>query len=302
MNKNQNTFDPKNFMMLIAVLFWAGAFIAAKFSVLEFDTFTLIFLRFLMAAIIILPITIKFDKNWKMTKKEFPFLLLLSVIGMFGYHLFFFLAVKYTTATNSALIVAMTPTLTAVLSALILFEKLKVKHVISLLLSLFGVILIITKGHLLILSTIKVNKGDLIMLLGVVCWAVYAILSKKALNKMSAYKLTFYAFLFCSIEAIPLMLIFESPFAAMSSASSNAWLSVIYMAIFPSVFGYLINQLSIKRIGPSKTTIFMNLTPLVSMVLASIMLNEKITIVSLLAAAFIISGILLSTLNTKSSS
>ncbi|MGG7060351.1 DMT family transporter, partial [Clostridium tertium] len=99
----------EKYMMLFATIFWAGAFIAGKFSIGEFPVFSLVFFRFLIATIIIFIILIKTEENWKITKQDLKTFLTLGVVGMVGYHVFFFLSLKYTTATNSSLIGATNP-------------------------------------------------------------------------------------------------------------------------------------------------------------------------------------------------
>ncbi|MEG0308771.1 MAG: DMT family transporter [Clostridium sp.] len=287
------------YMMLLATIFWSGAFIAGKFSIVEFPVFSLVFFRFLIATIIIFIIMIKVEENWKITKKDIKMFLTLGIVGMIGYHVFFFLSLKYTTATNSSLIGATNPIVTTLLACTFLKERINYKNVIGILISLFGVILIITNGNIGVLLNFKFNIGDILMIIAVVCWAAYSILSKKALEIYSPIKITSYAFLTCVILLLPLM-IMEKPWVYIPKVSINGWMSVIYMAIFPSIFGYLIQQMSIKKIGPTKTSLYVNLVPVFSMTLAFLILGEAISWIKILAGLLVIIGICVNVMSKKS--
>lgn len=280
----------EKYMMLFATIFWAGAFIAGKFSIGEFPVFSLVFFRFLIATIIIFIILIKTEENWKITKQDLKTFLTLGVVGMVGYHVFFFLSLKYTTATNSSLIGATNPIVTTILACVFLKDKITYKNILGILISLLGVILITTNGNISVLFNMKFNIGDILMMVAVLCWATYGVLSKKVLEVYSPIKITSYAFLTCVIILIPLVIL-EKPWVYIPSTTFNGWMSVIYMAIFPSVGGYLIQQMSIKKIGPTKTSLFINLVPVFSMILAFCILGESISIIKIIAGILIICGI-----------
>lgn len=280
----------EKYMMLFATIFWAGAFIAGKFSIGEFPVFSLVFFRFLIATIIIFMILIKTEENWKINKQDLKTFLVLGVVGMVGYHVFFFLSLKYTTATNSSLIGATNPIVTTMLACIFLKDKITYKNILGILISLFGVILITTNGNINVLFNMKFNIGDILMMVAVLCWATYGVLSKKVLEVYSPIKITSYAFLTCVIVLIPLVIL-EKPWVYIPNTTFNGWMSVIYMAIFPSVGGYLIQQMSIKKIGPTKTSLFINLVPVFSMILAFCILGESISIIKIIAGILIICGI-----------
>jgi len=88
----------------------------------------------------------------------------------------------------------------------------------------------------------------------------------------------------------------ESPWNYIPTITWKGWTSVIYMAIFPTVIGYLIQQMSFKAIGASKTNIFINLVPVFSIILAVLILHEQITILKLASAAIIIIGVYLNSI------
>lgn len=289
------------YLMIIATIFWAGAFIAGKFSIQEFPVFSLTFFRFLFASAVIFPILIRKEENWKLEKKDWSTFIALGIIGMVGYHIFFFLCLRYTTAVNSSLIGATNPIITTILAVIFLKENIKMRNIASILVSFLGVILIITNGNLEILLNFKFNLGDLLMIIAVICWACYSILSKKASNEYSPLKITSYAFLVCIIVLIPFVLM-EKPWEYIPQTTFKGWMSVIYMSLFASVAGYLIQQISIKKIGPSKTSLYINLVPVFSMILAFFILKESISIIKIIAGVLIATGVFLNTVSSQDKS
>lgn len=283
-----------NYLMIIATVFWSGAFIAGKFSVSEFPVFSLTFFRFFFAVVATFAIMIKKGENYKIEKTDIFLFVQLGIIGMVGYHVFFFLALKYTTAVNSSLIAATNPIITTILAFVFFKENIKPKNIISILVSFLGVILIITNGNLKLLAGFKFNIGDLLMIIAVVCWATYSVISKKALKKYKPMVVTSYSFLVCVISLIPFVII-EKPWVYIPNTSIKGWISVLYMSIFASVIGYSIQQVSIKKIGASKTSLYINLVPVFSMILAYFILGESISSIKLVSAMLIISGVLLNT-------
>jgi len=277
--------------MILSAFFWAGAFIAGKLSVPFIPTFTLTFLRFFIATTILYFIVKSKDKsNYKLTKNDIPIFLFTGIVGMFGYHVFFFTALKYTTAINSSLIGATNPIITTILCIIFLKDKITFKRTIGILLSFTGVFLTITNANLSIMHNLSLNKGDLLMLVAVCLWAAYSVFSKLVLHKFSPLILTFYSFLFCSVFLIPFV-IYERPWTFINQVPYYSFLAVVYMSIFASVIGYLVQQISIKQIGPSKTSIFINLVPIFSIILSVTILKESISVVKIFTTLLIITGV-----------
>jgi drug/metabolite transporter (DMT)-like permease len=278
-------------LMVTCTLFWAGAFIAGKVGVKEIPPFSLAFFRFLFATAIIFPIMIKYEKkDWKLKKADFPSIIFLGVVGMFGYHVLFFTALKYTTAINSSMIAATNPLITSIIASILIGEMLDQKRLGALLLALTGVFMTITNGQIEVIRTIDFNIGDFIMLGAVVCWAAYSVVSKKVMPKYSPLIITSYSFLVCLVGLIPFV-IYEKPMTYLPNVTWKGWASVIYMAVFASVIGYLVQQISIKAIGPSKTMAFINLVPVFSIILSVLILGESITFIKILSATIIITGV-----------
>ncbi|RKD29489.1 DMT family transporter [Thermohalobacter berrensis] len=280
-------------LMTMAALFWAGAFIAGKLGVNELSPISLTFFRFFFASIIIFFVMVKYEKkNWRLKGKDWIPVIITGVVGMVGYHIFFFTALKYTQASNASILAATNPIVTAVLASYFINEKLVIKRIIILILALIGVILTITNWNIKTLVNFTFNKGDLIMLVAVTCWATYSVIVKKIMDRYSPLILTTYSFIVCTVVLFPFV-IREFLQISIFDISIKGWLPVVYMAIFPTVIGYLIQQMAIKEIGVSRAAIFINLVPVFSVILAAIILNEKLGYLRLISGFMIVLAVYL---------
>jgi len=281
-------------LMIFATILFAGAFIAGKLGTGSFSPVVMTFLRITLATIIIFPVMIIKEKEFKATKEELILALKLGFIGMTCYHLFFFSALKYTTASNASVINASMPILTAIIAVFMLKEKLPLKKMIFIGSAFVGVVLTIINWDLNSLINMEFNKGDIIMLCGTVSWAIYGVLIKKSKVEISSLKLMSYTLLMC--------VLIVSPFAIREIILNDSlnvplkdYYSIIYMAIFPTVIGYTIQQACIKKLGPSTAALFINLVPIFSIILSVIFLNEGINPLTYISGLIIIVSVVLFT-------
>jgi len=279
-------------LMTMATFFWAGAFIAGKFGIHDFSPLMLSFLRMALAALIMFPIMIFKDKNnWKLKKSEIKYVLTTGIIGMVFYHLLFFTALEYTTASKASMINALNPLLTAILASHFAGEKLNSKRIFFVITAFLGVVFILLNGQISTLLNLDFNRGDIYMIFGMTCWAVYSIFVRKYVPIMGPIKLTAYSFLVAAIILMPFAIVSAIQTGALS-VGFRPYLAVLYMAIFPSVIGYTIQQFSIGKIGASKTSLFINLVPIISAVLAVMFLGESIYPYHIIGATLIIFSVI----------
>lgn len=284
-------------LMLLTSLLWSGAFITGKFSVQEFPPFSLTFFRFVFALPFIFTILyIKEPKNLFPNAKQWPPLILLGFVGTFCYHALFFTSLNYTTAINSSLIGAINPMVTALLAALFFGERLTPLRILGIFLSFSGVFLFITNGDLQLISQFQVNYGDFLMLIGVFCFAIYSLLSRRYMKqyRITPFMVTAYTFLICVVISLPFV-IWENPATYLSMTTARGWLSILYMSVFASVLGYLFQAIAIQRIGAPRTAVFINLVPIFTIIQSVVILGESITLIKLMCAAIVISGVYLAT-------
>jgi drug/metabolite transporter (DMT)-like permease len=276
--------------MFLATLTWAGAFIAGKVGVLSASPLALTYFRFLVAGICLygyararrIPLGIRW-RDWGV-------MIQLGLVGMIGYHLLFFAALKSTTAIRASMIMASNPLMIAILAAFLLREKLGRAKVACILTALAGVLLTISRWHPLTLVRGGVARGDLLMLVAVLCWSMYAIIVRRHAGRFDPVVTTFYSFVTCVILLTP----FEA-WEVASGASHirpDGWLAIVYMGVFPTFFGYTVMQQGIKHLGLSRMALFVNLVPVLAMFMAVLMLHETFFPLNAVSAAMIIAAVM----------
>lgn len=277
--------------MVVASLFWSGAFITGKTSVQEFPPVTLTFLRFSLAAFIMVPFTLRFEPDWRFPRSQWGKIIFLGIIGMVGYHLLFFAALQFTTAINASMLAATSPLLTALVAAVFSGERLTQRQIAAVFLAVGGVLTVISKGDLSVITSLSFNKGDLLMLGGVFSMAFYTVLSRRFNLSRSPLSLVTATFVVCSVVTGFLVPLEGDFLATLRKATPGAWGSVVYMGIFASCGGYFLQMLSIQRIGAARTMVYVNLVPVFSTALAVAILGERATPVMLAGLAVVIAAV-----------
>jgi len=279
-------------LMFISTWFWAGAFVAGKYCAPYIPPFTLVFLRFLMAAAVLKAAmeTVPIEKKYKMQKGDIKLQIILGALGMFGYHVLFFASLHYTTAINASIIAAANPMLTVLLGTVVFKQYMTKQIVAGVLLSFAGVFMTITGLNWEVISSLTFNSGDLLMLAAILLWCTFLLLSRK--SAVPPIRLTLNNFTIAAALSFPLFLL-ESPLSWVFAATPAAWISVVYMAICPSVFSYCVMQISVKELGAQRTSVFANFVPAFSMILAVLILGENFEIMKLLTMILIVTGVII---------
>ena len=168
-------------MLVCATLFWAGNFIIGKFAFLtNIPPMSLVFFRWSLVWIILLPFTYKEIMKFKNTiLSNLPLLLFLALTSVGLFNSFTYLALIHTQVINASLFNTAIPAIIILLCFLFKIEKTNKYQIIGLILSIIGILSIITKLDLNILRSLNFNKGDLIMVGGVISWGLYSSFLKK---------------------------------------------------------------------------------------------------------------------------
>lgn len=280
--------------LILANLFWAGNYIFGKYVVAELSPIQLTFSRWLIAVILLFPLAHWIEKpDWKSVWKAWKVLLLMGMLGIIGYNFFLYWALTYTTSMNAALVNSITPAVIVLFSVLLLKENISFLHVIGLILSLFGVLLVLTNGHLQTIFHLTFNKGDLLMILAILVWTFYSLIAKKIKNTPA---------ISATAVSVLLGLILAAPFAFSSGLnldlSTQAMVGILYIGIFPSVCSFIFWNISLRHIDASQAGVYLNLIVVFTAIL-SLMLGQSITVVQILGGLLVFSGVYLATKKKK---
>jgi drug/metabolite transporter (DMT)-like permease len=285
-------FGTTDVLMLSAILFWAVNFSFVKIALRELSPLGFNGLRLLLASVALVLIIVLSSENLKVDKKTFWKLLILGLLGNTAYQMFFIHGIDLTTASNSAIIIAMTPLYIALLSSLMKHEKVLPAAWVGILFSFFGFYLVISGRLGTFQFSSQSVRGDLLIFAGSICWALYTVFSKPLLSRMSPLKLTALTMVFGTVFYLPFCIkdISHIPY---STVSFKAWGSLFYSGLFALVICYVIWYASVQRVGNTKTAIYDYLIPVFTVIFAYFFLDERITIQQAVGALIIFVGVYL---------
>jgi drug/metabolite transporter (DMT)-like permease len=283
------------FYLFFATLFWAGNFTIGKFASIEnVPPYTLSFLRWLLVWLILFPFT--FKEIIKLKSEISKNLTLFFILGFSSagiFTAFTYNALAHTQVINASLFNTAIPAMIILVCFSLKIEKTNIFQLTGLLVSVIGILVIITKLDLNILLTLNFNKGDIYMLVAITAWGVYSAFLKKRNFEVSLLALVQ---IICSFGLILLFpaFIFEMAQGQIVEINKNLFLILIYVAIFPSIGSYYCWAGAVSIIGANRAGIFLSLIPLFSTIFAMIFFNEKFLFFHFIGSVLIILGLFLS--------
>ncbi|MBC2581373.1 DMT family transporter [Clostridium sp. DJ247] len=278
-------------LLIICNLFWAGNYVFGKYVVAEITPLWITFSRWIGAIFLLLPVAYFIEKpKWNSLSKALPTLAIMGALGIIGYNLALYSALDYTSAINAALINALNPGVIVLFSVFLLRERISWIQVSGLVVSLIGVLVVLTRGDLVQILQVKYNKGDLIMIAAIIIWTLYSILGKR-LKEIPPITAT-------AVSAL-IAVLMMAPFAIyqgidMTKITSVGMTGILYMIIFPSVCSFVFWNISIREIGASQAGIFLNFIPVFTAIISWI-LGNKITSAQVYGGLLVFIGIYLTT-------
>ena len=293
--------NTKAYIMLVcASLFWSGNFIIGKFAfITDIPPLSLVFYRWLLVWIILLPFTFKEIIKYKKTIiKNLPTLFFLGLTSVGLFNSFTYLSLMYTQVINSTLFNTAIPAIIILICFLFKIESTNKFQIIGLIVSIIGIISIITKLNLNILLSLDFNKGDLIMIGGVLSWGVYSSLLKKKTFTLPLLTLVHVICTFGLICVTP-QYIYELSQGLVIKFDINLFYILTFLAIFPSIGSYYCWAGAVSIIGANRAGISLSLIPLFSSILAILLFKEQFQFFHLIGSILIIIGLFLSNKQVK---
>ena len=291
----------KSYLMLtLCAFFWSGNFIVGKFATLyEVPPLTLNFFRWLIVWIILIPFTFKdIFLNIKIIKEKFYSILIMSITSISIFNSVVYYSLNFTQVLNGALMISTIPVLIIFISFIFRVEKINLNQVLGLILSISGVVIIITQLEFSRLIHLDLNKGDLWLLVAMLSWAIYSTMLKT--HKTGLNYLTFISVIVTLglIFLFPQFL-FELNNQALIKFNFAFFLIISYVVLFAGLGAYIFWNKAVLIVGPSRAGIFLHLMPVFSSFMAIFLLNEKFMNFHIFGAIAIVLGIYLSSKKTS---
>jgi len=282
-------------MLVLATLFWAGNFIVGKAAFVEdIPPMSLVFFRWLLVWLILLPFTYKEIIKYKeIIFKNLPLLFFLALTSVGLFNSFTYLALVHTQVINASLFNTAIPAMIILLCFIFKIEKTNRFQIMGLILSVLGILSIITKLDFNILLSLNFNKGDIIMIGGVITWGLYSSFLKKKKFTLPLLTLVHILCTFGLLFILPQFL-FEISQGKIIKFDINLSYILIYLALFPSIGSYYCWAGAVSIIGANRAGIFLSLIPLFSTILAMFFFNENFYFFHFIGSVLIVLGLILS--------
>lgn len=269
-------------------MFWGGTFVFTRIAAQTLGPFTGAGLRYAMALVFLIPLAYKQNRNaLNIGLKKFPALFMSGFAGVFAYNFFFFKGLKTIPASRGALLAALSPTFVMIISSIVYKEKLSLRKIIGIMISLFGVVIVISRGQFIKLLS-SIETGDLFMLGCPITWALYTLAGRAALKHHTPLQTTTWA----SISGLVLLILFSFTEPIPVHISWQVWGSLAYLGIMGTVIAFVWYYDGIRAIGATRAAIFNNLVPVFAVIFSVFILQEKVSWYTWIGGLLVITGVL----------
>jgi drug/metabolite transporter (DMT)-like permease len=283
-----------DYVRLITVpAIWGGTFVAGKFVVATLTPLMGSFARYVIACVALLVAAFALEGGLpKLDARQWLATFVLGLVGVFAYNLFFMGALTKLPASRAALIIALNPAITMALSAVVFKERLSLLRWAGVVLALFGVAVVVSRGNFSRLANGGVGAGELYMFAAVTSWALYTILGRKVLGGLSPLAATNYAALWGTLL---LGAVAAPHFDTLHPAQFDLTLifSLLYLGVLGTALAFVWYYMSVKKVGASSTSIFNNLVPVFGVAIGVLLLGETLLPSMLIGGAIAIAGVML---------
>nr|WP_113752672.1 DMT family transporter [Bordetella trematum] len=255
---------------LLAVLIWSVNMVVTKMAASVISPAAISFYRWVVAVLVLAPFTLPgVLRQWALIRPNLWKLAVLGALGMGVYQGLLYVAAATTTATNMGIITSMVPLLTIAVGTLILHERPTRMAVLGALVALLGLGILLGEGDPRRLLSVGGTVGDVLMAVAALSYALYGVLLRKWSLPMGVWQSLFMQAVFVVLFQIPFFVL-----SAPSPLTAQNLPMVLYAAIFPSLFAPYFWMQGVNHLGPNRASIFLNLMPVGTVVIAALTLGE----------------------------
>jgi drug/metabolite transporter (DMT)-like permease len=282
-------------LFVIAAL-WASYPAAIKLALRDMPPLVLAALRCTIASVFLVAVLVRSgaDTTRALTPGAIRAFVFLGVVGIYVSTQGSYLAIALSTAGNIVLLQAASPVMVALGARFYLGDRLRRRQWAGVALSASGVLLVITNGRLWRLRPDDVHLGDVLNLVTLAGWSAFTVYSKRVLETSTPAMITTGAYVAGTLLIVPTALVTLPLFPAPRFGSLTAWTVVIYQAVVGAIAHVLWSR-AIHVVGPSRAAVFMNVQPVLGLVLAALLVREEIGVWQLAGGACVLAGVTLTT-------
>jgi drug/metabolite transporter (DMT)-like permease len=241
-----------------------------------------------------------FGPTEKIQLKDFPRIIAAAFFGVALNMLTFFKGLSFTSPISAAVIMVTTPIIVLILSTIIMKEKMIKRKIFGILLGLFGTGFLILYGKS-IGNAANAPLGNLLVFINAVSYAFYLILVKKLMDKYNAFTFVKWIYTFGLLMVLPFG---WSEYQEIQWATIPTYIlwEIVFVVLFTTFFTYLFNLVSMRELKPTTVAVFIYLQPLFATIFAISLGKDELTLVKIVSAVLIFTGVYLVTLKKKAQS
>lgn len=276
--------------LIITALCWAAMFHLGKWVLQQLPVLELTTWRMLLAALTLgIWVWLSEGYNWQAIRKNVRPLLMMVLLGVVGFNLALYGGLEGSSPVNASLLMATTPALTAVMSALLLRERLNVQQWLGAGLAFAGVVTVVSRGSWQMLQHLNLSPADGLIMLAVLGWVSYGVIGRGFVRGMTTLQMTTVTLI---AGALGLMGI-SVPAQGLHLPTLPLFAALVVMGVLGVGLTYVWWNQGIKALGTARATIFINLVPVLTC-LMGLLLGQVVTGAQWLGMLLVISGVLLS--------
>ena len=280
-------------LLALTAVIWGIQPLCIKWLVAEWSPVTISAMRYIFISAALLVIAVRRGETLLPPRHTVPALMAMGMTGILMNGCMQFTGLQYSTVTNCTLIAAASPAITAFFAAVCLRERLNAIAWGGIAVSFLGALAVVSHGSWQVLVGFSFNYGDILFLLAQVAWTMYSILAVRVMQCISAALCTGWAGVFGALATILYGVLTDDFHPTALSAPLLA--AFLYTVVFGGVMAMLFWNLGVRRVGPSVTSIFQNVIPVVGMIGGMLLFAEQIGMLQILGAAAIFGGVYLTT-------
>lgn len=286
--------DEPRFLMLLPGLFWAGNAIVARSVAADIPPIALAFWRWAVAALLILPLAWPHLRtDLPRMVRAWPIMLLLTTLGISIFNTFLYIAAHTTTAINIVMLQTTMPIVVVLASYLIFRDRVSQRQALGILISLAGTLVLTAHGDPAVFARLDFRAGDLWMLVAVVCYAIYTALLRLR-PPVHGFSFACASFGLGALLLLPFY-VAETLLVGPMPVSTGSLLAIGYVAVFASILAYMAFNRTVELLGANTAGLTVHLIPVFGILLAVLLLGERLEPYHGLGIALIASGLWLAT-------
>lgn len=272
-----------------AVILWSTSFAAIKIGLVGIPPITFAAIRFLVASILMGGLALAGMKLDTVSPKNLWKLVLGGLLGITAIFSLHNLGMQRTTSADANLLVASYPVIILLLEVLIFKARVNFKQIAGVVIAICGVYLVINSAN----EQAATNRlvGNLLILVAGFVWAFYNFATKDVVHQHSTFTVIFWQTIF---GMVALVILSFTEFSQWKFPSVTTLLAATFLGIFCSVGAYLLYGYGLKNLQPNLAVNLMNLQPVFGLVLAAILIGEKISLIQVVGGVILITGVTLS--------